>query len=275
MGLEKFAVRLGKSEALAKWMDACGAKFVPEMKPQCLMNIKGLQYKPLTTDTIEIASKNHTEIGMTNTSRWNNPLCDYKPKSDKDTYIPMQGAVDCCNKKYRNFLRNPIYNEQYANQIRAIDESFIYIRPLEKDCIGYRGISKPTELTSLLSDWENIMNAKPGDIIIPDIGYSYVSYNRELAESFARGDDKILIKYLFPKGAKISRWRNKDCGIEYLTPRNQPVRVIENSKKGNITEVTFEYILPERDNLAEIESIMKKLDIPINKSYRQSWIDEL
>lgn len=265
MGLQKVAFNfmVERGGKLAKsWL--CS-------KPQkAVTSFKGLKYTPLKTDIVQFSEINRI------LSRFNNPKIEYKPTTNIDTHIPMHGAVETSNGSFRLYLGESKYNIELANQIRAIDESFMKIKPLEKDCIGYRGMVKPNTIKNL-KNWEYIKNAKPGDIITPDIGYSYVSYREELARGSFLDSNKesILIKYLFPKGAKISRWRSPYCEVEYLTPRSALCRVIEKKEKGNITEYTLEYLLPERDNLKEIEMIMKNLNIPINGRYRQLWIEQL
>ena len=43
-------------------------------------------------------------------------------------------------------------------------------------------------------------------------------------------------------------------------PRNAQYRLITKTTYGNRTEVELEYILPEKDNVAEIEELIKKFN---------------
>ena len=44
-------------------------------------------------------------------------------------------------------------------------------------------------------------------------------------------------------------------------PRNAEYRVVSKTVKGNHTEVTLEYILPQKDNLQEANELMAKFNL--------------
>lgn len=69
----------------------------------------------------------------------------------------------------------------------------------------------------------------------------------------------MMFKIKLPKGAKVSR--NLEHGGEVVMPRNAEYRLLSKSTNGNHTEVELEYILPKKDNVTEIEELIKKFNI--------------
>ena len=87
------------------------------------------------------------------------------------------------------------------------------------------------------------MNAKVGDIVIPDKGYAYYGFERELASRFC-GDKLCMLEVITPKGAKISR--NMEHGGEAVFPRNAEYKLLSIDKTPiGQTRIVLEYILPK------------------------------
>ena len=141
------------------------------------------------------------------------------------------------------------------------DKEFAKLPPLEKDCIVWRGRAENPIIERFNEDFGIIDKAKIGDIIIPDTGYSYTAFKRELAENWSSPIDgrSMMYKIKLPKGAKVSR--NLEHGGEVVMPRNAEYRLLSKTTQGNHTEVELEYILPQKDNVAEVEKLMKKFNL--------------
>lgn len=142
-----------------------------------------------------------------------------------------------------------------------IDKEFAKLPPLEKECIVWRGRFEHPVIERLNQDFKIIDNAKIGDVIIPDTGYSYTGFTKELASHWSNscGGRTMMFKIKLPKGAKVSR--NLEHGGEVVMPRNAEYRLLSKSTNGNHTEVELEYILPKKDNVTEIEELIKKFNI--------------
>ena len=156
-------------------------------------------------------------------------------------------------------------DEWIIQEMRCIDEAFSKLTPLEKDCIVYRGRRFEGFKTHDI-DFSIIENAKVGDKIIPDTGYSYCGIMKELGERWASTgatNKSILYTIRLPKGAKVSRSYGTSAaqGGEVLMPRNAEYRVVSKTVKGNHTEVTLEYILPKKDNLQEINELVARYNL--------------
>ena len=221
----------------------------------------------LKKDTVEISDS---------AKRWSNPTADYTPeipKGAKNLEIPFHHDINGENLSIRSVLegiksnsltnRNKIYLPFEIKSMYEIDRAFAELPPLEKDCIVYRGrMLSSTERFN--RDFEIIKNAKAGDIIIPDTAYSYTAFSRETAYNWcgSHGSESIMYTIRLPKGAKVSR--NLEHGGEVLMPRGAEYKLISKTKDGNHTEVVLEYILPTKDNVAEIEALAKKFNINLN-----------
>lgn len=131
-----------------------------------------------------------------------------------------------------NYLR-------YNAEMKRIDKALQALPPLEKDCVFYRGIGE-------IFIPDSIINGKVGDIVVPDNGYAYTAFNRELADRF--GGHQYIIRT--PKGAKVSR--NMEHGGEAVFPRNAEYRIISKTKTpandiypDGQWRIELEYILPK------------------------------
>lgn len=138
--------------------------------------------------------------------------------------------------------------------IKDIDDEFMCLEPLEKDCIVYRGRTENTLFSSLNKDFDVVNSANVGDVIVPDKGYSYTAFHRSLAECWGgvnksiKADGScvktIMYEIRLPKGARVSR--NLEHGGEVVMPRGAQYKMID--KKVNddgCIEVVLEYILPK------------------------------
>ena len=128
---------------------------------------------------------------------------------------------------------------RYNAEMKRIDKALQALPPLEKDCVFYRGIGE-----RFIPD--SIINGKVGDIVVPDNGYAYTAFNRELADRF--GGHQYIIRT--PKGAKVSR--NMEHGGEAVFPRNAEYRIISKTKTpandiypDGQWRIELEYILPK------------------------------
>lgn len=134
------------------------------------------------------------------------------------------------------------------------DKEFKQLPPLSHDCICYKGFREyPVKNSGNNIPFKLMQNAKVGDVIVLDTGYTYTAFNRGLAENYggeiARGDfgsrpqKLMMLDIHFPKGAKVSR--NLEHGGEAVAPSGARYEVL--SKKiydnGDIDGVV-RYILP-------------------------------
>lgn len=210
--------------------------------------------------------------------RWSKPLREYIPTIPKEAEglaIPSHHDVNGDNISIRAILDEIKHNSltkrrniELPYRIKTIyryDRAFSKLTPLEKDCIVYRGRAKHPIIERFNQDFEIIKNAKSGDIIIPDTAYSYTGFKRELASNWSSscGGETMMYTIRLPKGAKVSR--NLEHGGEVLMPRGAEYKLISKTKQGNHTEVVLEYILPTKDNVAEIETLAKKFNIELTK----------
>lgn len=226
---------------------------------------------PLKTDIVELSAAAAT--------RWTKPAEEYIPnvvRGAKGCAVPMHHDLNGDNFIIRSTIkdirlnslteREKLYLDLTLPEIYRTDKAFSKLIPLEKDVIGYRGRTVHPFISRFNEDFEIVKRAKVGDIIIPDEAYSYWGFEEGLARNWAPyrcENPTIMYKALIPKGARVSR--NLEHGGEIVTPRGTPYRVVSKEVKGNHTDITMEYLLPEKDNLSEIISFMKKYNISISK----------
>lgn len=221
---------------------------------------------PLEADTVQLSK---------NINRWTGPAEDYLPTTFNGSQVSMHHDLNGTNCQFRNVLKmieentlatkktGRIMAENYLPVIREVDKEFAKLPPLEKDCIVYRGRVEHPVFKSSNKDFEIIEKAKVGDKIIPDTAYSYTAFDRYLAEHWgipaSESSKSIMYTIRLPQGAKVSR--NLEHGGEVVIPRGAEYKVVSKEVNGNHTEITLEYILPEKDNVAEIEKIMEDNNI--------------
>lgn len=225
----------------------------------------GLSLKPLEQDVVEITPKVE-KVSQTVTK----PVIETAPVVFKGLVVPMHHDLSGRNNYYREAYGQitgitPIKDslesiKNILNSMKKVDEKFAELIPLEKECIVWRGRSEHDTIERWNRDFKIIDDAKVGDIIVPDTGYSYTGFKRELAEHWADfiGKRSMMYKIILPKGAKVSR--NSEHGGEVVMPRNAQYRLVSKTTYGKRTEVVMEYILPEKDNVAEIKELIKKVD---------------
>jgi hypothetical protein len=159
-----------------------------------------------------------------------------QPEIFKGSDIPLHHKLYTWTNSIREVLIHPEPDSDYKRimleKIDEIDEQFAQLKPIEKDCVFYRGAGSKYEKDVLSA-------ARPGDIVVPDIGYSYTAFRKSLADEFT-GSIKYEIRV--PKGAKVSR--NNEHGGEAIMPRSAQYKLI--SKEPDPTgklNVILEYIL--------------------------------
>lgn len=227
----------------------------------------GLALRKLESDTVSITSKveNVTKVIP-------RPVIPTAPAVFEGSQVTMHHGLNGMNSRCRDAYNAATSNKAIdaddmfdvirglPNMLR-IDKEFAQLPPLEKNCIVYRGRFEHPIIKRFNKDFPIIDNARIGDIIIPDTGYSYTGFTEELASHWSSpcGGRTMMFKIKLPKGAKVSR--NLEHGGEVVMPRNAEYRLLSKTTNGNHTEVELEYILPKKDNVAEIEELMKRLNI--------------
>ena len=228
----------------------------------------GLSLKPLEQDVVELTQKvEGTTQAVTK------PVIETAPAVFESSAVSMHHDLNGRNSCYREVYERatgvkPIIDaegdlesiKRFLPNMLKVDMEFAKLPPLEKEFTVWRGRSENPIIRRWNRDFEIIDKAKVGDIIIPDVGYSYTGFKRELAENWANpiSGRSIMYKIKLPKGARVSR--NLEHGGEVVMPRNAQYRLITKTTYGNRTEVELEYILPEKDNVAEIEELIKKFN---------------
>lgn len=214
-------------------------------------------------------------------TRWTKPAEEYIPNITRDAKglaLPMHHDLSGDNLRIRSIIKgikknslsdtDEYYLKSCLKEMHETDKEFLKLIPTEKDIIGYRGRTTHPIIPRFNEDFEIISKAKVGDIIVPDEAYSYLGIHRGLAENWCcrnNRDNLPTIMYIvrIPKGAKVSR--NLEHGGEIVMPRGAQYKVISKEVQGNHTEITLEYILPQKDNLQETETFMKKFNIPFSE----------
>lgn len=161
---------------------------------------------------------------------------DTEPLVSKETVVSEHGAVNGFNHRVRDFVEGGMKDaseiEYLKPTIEKIDREFANLPPLEKDCVFYRGLSDKYI--------PQIINGKVGDVVVPDEGYAYGAFHREVANRFNGG---TLLVIRTPKGAKVSRCSAH--GGEALYPRGAEYKILSKNKDPKGTNIIeLEYILP-------------------------------
>ncbi|MCQ2753911.1 MAG: hypothetical protein MJ231_02565 [bacterium] len=230
----------------------------------------GLVLNTLKSDTLSITSK--VEQATKVVTKSTIPIA---PMVFEGSQVSMHSLLHGQNTSIREIYKmvasgQPLTNTTDIKMVTSglpailkVDKEFAKIPPIETDCIVYRGRIEHPISEYFNEDFRIIDKAKIGDIIIPDSGYSYTASKIELAEHFgsSRSDRTMMLKIRLPKGAKVSQGDAKGLGIEVVMPRNAEYRLLSKSTNGNHTEVELEYILPKKDNVVEIEELMKRFNI--------------
>ena len=271
MGIAKIALNfmVERSGKLAKSL-LCSK---PIQKP---INFKGLKYAPaLEKDTVQISN---------NARRWLGKAEKYIPDcSIHNCEVPMHHDIDCINHRIRSVGKLKkgdvgICKMEGGYIAVCVDNEFARLAPLEKDCIGYRGVKRGS------SEWRDepyriVSNAKIGDIIIPDQGCGYAAHKIDLAEGCV-GKGGMLYTIRIPKGARVSR--NMEHGGEILMPRGAEYRLISKQlRPDGKMDVTLEYILPKSvipEDIPQIKNIAEQYvnsTNEFNSEYAKKILDEI
>lgn len=94
----------------------------------------------------------------------------------------------------------PEFKKDYENTMKKLDALFEKATPLEHEQVVYRGLGESKFHANSQNFNKIIENAKAGDIITPDAGYAYVSWDNNLVKQYA---GKTTLKIHLPKGTKM------------------------------------------------------------------------
>lgn len=227
---------------------------------------------PIQSDVVEFSAS---------ATRWTKPAEEYIPaitREAKGLAVPMHHDLNGDNLRIRSLIKgintnslsdtDKFYLKHGLREMYKTDKAFSKLIPTEKDIIGYRGRTEHPFIPRFNEDFEVINKAKVGDIIVPDEAYGYLGTKRGLADNWCCRNNSenlqtIMYTIRIPKGAKVSR--NLEHGGEIVMQRGAKYKIISKEVHGKHTEITLEYILPEKDNLAETIMFMKKFNIPVPK----------
>ncbi len=261
MGIEKAGLQLGKE--IIAW--ARNGKSLLATRP-VKINTTGLKLGPqLESDVVQISKQ---------ANRWTKNPAEYIPDNNiPNSHIQSHGKVEAFNRRIRNDINslrdgNIIDDElDTGYRIIQIDKEFAKLTPLEKDCIGYRGIGCSKDKT--IAPFDIIAKAKVGDIVKLDEGYTYV-FQREAGlfdSCFAPSKPNHMLQIIrIPKGARVSRGGfNNEATLamqhssEFLMPRGAEYKLVskEVDPYNGYQKVVLEYILPKSKYPSDIEQIKK------------------
>ena len=190
----------------------------------------------------------------------------YVPTVSENSAVSMHHSINGENPRIRAAIADQAINPSELNEyqlnniknmkkhIAEIDREFAQLPPLEKDCIVYRGRAEHPIINEYNADFKIIENAKAGDLVVPDIGYSYTGFHYDLANGWCQGGRMLdtnnkplrtmMCQINLPKGAKVSR--NLEHGGEIIMPRGAQYKVLDKKVAANgDIEVVLEYILPK------------------------------
>lgn len=144
---------------------------------------------------------------------------------------------------YNNCLREAPTDETIGGLSRKIlDKGFENVEPLKEEITVYRGITAQDYQSVMKKFVQDVMSKKQGETF-SDAGFSYSSYDEDMAKTFAGNGTVLEIKV--PKGAKVSSSRYSSQK-EVLFPRNAEFKVLEEVKiKDGYSHMVVEYVLPK------------------------------
>lgn len=225
--------------------ELCGVKCIQQTKPNNLhfINYEKLKLAPqLQEDTVNIRKSTLKMIPMHFDAHGHNFA--YREISETGTY-------DLLAKHHKKL-------KKFKGEMKEIDEAFNFLKPAKKENIYYRGLKgwRDPELPEHPNNYGvNIVeNAKIGDRIMPDYGYSYTSFNENVPKGHMYTPEQInnggvnswLLEIHTPQNAKISR--KEDLSQEGLFPRKAEYIVKDKRIDNNgIKRVILEYILPKNN----------------------------
>lgn len=211
------------------WGKLKGNKTKPEVKPEVKQDVKP-----------EIKQEVKPEIQV-----YKDPNIPYKEADGvKDFADRYNLTLRCRDYNLRHGINLPD-NEKFRQlntQVEQIDKIFKKATPLDKEYVVYRGLDIPPagQNNPIFSEYKKLMeNAKIGDVITPDAGYSFVGLrSNNIGDYCASG----IMEIRLPKGTQFvirNEW-------EAMMPRNAQYKVI-NKTIGNDSRIKYvlEYILPK------------------------------
>ncbi len=241
MGLGKLGMSL--VQKTSAWVKACGKTSILQTKPVQKVNINELKYiGNIKSDIVQITNKNKPFVI---TSEMAAPL------HAKGMVASRLGLIRALYKDGK--VNYPVdapkdLMEKTVNYVNKLDLQIQSLPPLKEDLILYRGlIDSPFGDTNKF--FRHFVNAKVGDIIIPDEAYTFLALKKSVAQRYGSsavfnpetGNNSIFCTVKVHKGSKIS-FTNRYDG-EGLLPRRAQYKVLEKmtDNNGNI-DISLEYI---------------------------------
>lgn len=160
--------------------------------------------------------------------------------SDVFGYVSEE-FLNSCNKNGNTFCANSlndlntklrqerILQIEDEEMIKVVDDAFKKMKGIQEEKILFRSVAG--------SDLDpQVLNAKSGDVIIPDKGYAQVGLKQYYAEKYLPSENlnPVLFVMKFPKDSKVSFSKHTGTGCEEgMLSRNARFKVI-NKEKVNI-----------------------------------------
>ncbi len=190
-----------------------------------------------------------------------------------DSAVLTHHSLNSMNSDVRDIMRTKnlteLLEEFGYREIRTIlskivktDAEFEKLPPLEHEQVVYRGRAYNRIRKNCNGDFKIVENAKVGDVIVPDEGYSYTGFDSSVLNGYGSSSNGILYEIRLPKGAKVSR--NSEHWIahkgEAVMPRGAKYKVLyKNVDKNGLTNIVMEYILPTKNNFEESQALLAQL----------------
>ena len=219
------------------WGKLKGNKTKPDVKPEVKQDVKPEVKQDVKP---EIKQEVKPEIQV-----YKDPNIPYKEADGvKDFADRYNLTLRCRDYNLRHGINLPD-NEKFRQlntQVEQIDKIFKKATPLDKEYVVYRGLDIPPagQNNPIFSEYKKLMeNAKIGDVITPDAGYSFVGLrSNNIGDYCASG----IMEIRLPKGTQFvirNEW-------EAMMPRNAQYKVIDKTI-GNDSRIKYvlEYILPK------------------------------
>lgn len=181
---------------------------------------------------------------------YNGTIGRYTTKSHKegefsvtgDTFI-IRKVTELEQKGRLNEIKEK-YSSMYQ-KMQQMDNEFKKLIPTLFPKKYFRGImGKENEGVRI------IIQAKTGDIIMPDKGYAFITKSKEIAHDYAcyldgsaRGEN-VLMEIILPSGSKYSK--NPLHLREAVMPRGAKYKVIDKKESDGMTHVVLKYLPDEK-----------------------------
>lgn len=126
----------------------------------------------------------------------------------------------------------PEYKKDIEDTMKELDALFEKSTPLAHEQVVYRGLG--TSFCPGFKNFEKILkDAKIGDVIVPDSGYQYVSWNKTLANQYA---GNMFLEIHLPKGTKMIHHGQEfipEALGESVLARNARFKVLQKETEAN------------------------------------------